>query len=251
MLDPEKTQPTRESARIWGCLMGTMTNRNMHSEKIALLLIAFVALAAFQPGFAETQDIEKIRKAAGQGDAGSQFILGGKYSLGAGVSQDYRQALKWWRLAAEQGHAGAQVGLALMYRHGQGVPQDYRQALKWYRLAAEQGHAGAQVDLALMYGKGEEVPQDYQESAKWFRQAAEQGHVEAQAILGGSYLLGRGVPQSFIKAHAWMNLAAAQGDKEAVKNRNGLETLMTPAQLDRAQELAAELFKHIESSTSE
>ena len=34
-----------------------------------------------------------------------------------------------------------------MYDNGQGVPQDYKTAVKWYRLAAEQGHAAAQNNL--------------------------------------------------------------------------------------------------------
>ena len=34
-----------------------------------------------------------------------------------------------------------------MYDKGLGVPQDYKTAVKWYRLAAEQGFAGAQKKL--------------------------------------------------------------------------------------------------------
>jgi len=46
------------------------------------------------------------------------------------------------------------------YDKGQGVPQDYREALKWYRLAAEQGNAAAQNNLGTMYERGLGVPQD-------------------------------------------------------------------------------------------
>jgi TPR repeat protein len=44
----------------------------------------------------------------------------------------------------------------VMYRNGEGVTQDYQEALKWYRLAAEQGYATAQNNLGVMYvmGKG-------------------------------------------------------------------------------------------------
>jgi hypothetical protein len=42
-----------------------------------------------------------------------------------------------------------------MYEKGQGVPQDYKEAVKWYRLAAEQGYADAQTNLdALSKKKG-------------------------------------------------------------------------------------------------
>jgi len=38
-----------------------------------------------------------------------------------------------------------------MYDNGEGVPQDYKEAVRWYRLSAEQGHAGAQSNLGLMH----------------------------------------------------------------------------------------------------
>ena len=68
------------------------------------------------------------------------------YYFGQGVSQDYREALKWFRLAARQGIAEAQAILGLMYDCGEGVPQDYKEAMKWYRFAAERGNANAQTN---------------------------------------------------------------------------------------------------------
>ena len=38
-----------------------------------------------------------------------------------------------------------------MYYKGQGIPQDYKTALKWFRLAAKQGNASAQGNLGFMY----------------------------------------------------------------------------------------------------
>jgi TPR repeat protein len=56
------------------------------------------------------------------------------YEFGQGVSQDYAEAVKWYRLAAEQGIAFAQYNLGGMYRKGRGVPQDNAEAVKWWRL---------------------------------------------------------------------------------------------------------------------
>jgi len=39
--------------------------------------------------------------------------------------------------------------LGLIYSKGQGVPQDYKEAVKWYRLSAEQGVAQAQYNLGV------------------------------------------------------------------------------------------------------
>ncbi len=54
------------------------------------------------------------------------------------MAQDYAQALKWCRKAAEQGHADAQYILGFMYETGEGVTQDYTQAYMWYNLAIAQ-----------------------------------------------------------------------------------------------------------------
>ena len=49
---------------------------------------------------------------------------------------DYTTALKEWRPLAEQGNASAQFYLGYLYKMGQGITQDYKKALKWYRLSA-------------------------------------------------------------------------------------------------------------------
>ena len=46
------------------------------------------------------------------------------YDFGRGVSQDYIQAMKWFRKAAGQGDDEAQFELGSAYAEGQGVPQD-------------------------------------------------------------------------------------------------------------------------------
>ncbi len=80
---------------------------------------------------------------------------------------------------AEQGDTDAQFNLGVMYNNGQGVTQDYTQAVSWYRKAAEQGHADAQFNLGVRYAKGQGVTKDYTQAVSWFRKAAEQGHANA------------------------------------------------------------------------
>jgi TPR repeat protein len=53
-----------------------------------------------------------------------------------GLSQDYAQAAKWYRIAAEQGEAKAQARLGSLYCRGLGVPQSYAEAYFWESLAA-------------------------------------------------------------------------------------------------------------------
>ena len=65
------------------------------------------------------------------------------YRNGWGVSQDYKEAVRWYRLAAEQGHAMAQSNLGVMYRNGEGVLADFIIAHMWFNIAASQGSRAA------------------------------------------------------------------------------------------------------------
>ena len=75
-------------------------------------------------------------------------------------------------MAAEQGNSSAQNSLGYRYQYGQGVSQNYVEAVKWYRKAAEQGNSIAQDNLGNMYYNGKGVSQDYVEAVKWYRKAA-------------------------------------------------------------------------------
>ena len=100
--------------------MGIMTNRNSCRENLTYVLVTLAILVAFQPGPAEAQDIEEIRKAAEQGEAKAQNNLGYMYDQGEGVPEDDSEAVKWYRKAAEQGHAWSQVQPGRHVRQGQG-----------------------------------------------------------------------------------------------------------------------------------
>ena len=121
------------------------------------------------------------------------------------VDDDFISGLKQ---RAEQGDAIAQAVLGHRYSLGDGVPQDDQEAIRWFRLAADQGDAGAQHDLGFMYAKGEGVPEDY------------------------------------VLAHMFANLIASQqkGDwrQKTVEARDMLEKLMTPEQINKAQQLSSE-----------
>jgi TPR repeat protein len=70
-----------------------------------------------------------------------------------------------------------------LYRNGEGLSQDYAEALQWFRKAAEHGHAQAQYNLGNMYLKGQGVTQDREEARKWFTRAAEDGHKGSRKAL--------------------------------------------------------------------
>jgi len=134
-----------------------------------------------------------------------------------------------------------------MYQNGKGVTQDYKEAVKWYRLAAEQGHAFAQNDLGNIYRDGKGVPEDYKEAVKWYRKAADQGHYNSRLWLGRSmYSSGKGVPRGYKEAYIWHSIAVASGEKSAIAFREDSSRFLSPAQLAEAQEQLKVRIKQIE-----
>lgn len=194
----------------------------------------------------------KLREIAGkaqlraeQGDIAAEFKLASLYYNGKGVSQDYIEAVRWYRKAAGQGYAKAQFNLGSMYYDGKGVPKDYVEAVRWYRQAAGQGDVKAQAALGYAYYHGEGVPQDYAESVHWYRKAAEQGDPLAQQGLGYMYANGRGVPLDRIEAVRWYRRAAEQGDTSAKRALESLGRGSAPSGKTRYIELGTAIIAFI------
>ena len=69
-----------------------------------IIRIIFFSLLLFFYGNAFA-DFQTILKKARQGDAESQYTLGTLYELGEGVSEDDKEAFKWFSLSALQGYS--------------------------------------------------------------------------------------------------------------------------------------------------
>ncbi|WP_196758431.1 tetratricopeptide repeat protein, partial [Moraxella catarrhalis] len=113
-------------------------------KKLTLL----IAASALSLG-ALAADPAQLSKAA-QGDVAAQIELAKHYY----VMQDYQKAAEWITKAANQGDAWAQTVLGTLYVEGQGVRQDYQKAAEWITKAANQGDVGAQTKLGWMYYDG-------------------------------------------------------------------------------------------------
>ena len=74
-------------------------------------------------------------------------LIGRLYLNGLGVSQDYNEAMRWFRKAADAGNVCAKDWIGWMYQHGHGVSQDDTEAMQWYRKAAEAGDSDAAIAL--------------------------------------------------------------------------------------------------------
>lgn len=99
----------------------------------------------------KTPDIELLA-AAQKGDAKAQFELAEWYDSNAGLEV----ALPWFKKAADQGLASAQWVMGKIYSEGQhpdcfAKAPDYISAEQWFRLATEQGDIEAMHELICIY----------------------------------------------------------------------------------------------------
>ncbi|MDQ6631912.1 MAG: sel1 repeat family protein, partial [Verrucomicrobiota bacterium] len=175
--------------------------------------------------------IQELKGKAEQGDVESQYKLGLEY----GKLWNLEESNKWYLKAAEQGNADAQHMMGVRYILGQGVERDPTEAVKWFLKAAEQGEVNSQFSIGLRYVQGEAVPQDFNEAAKWFALAAEQGLSEAQLSLGQRYAAGEGVAQDKIEALKWYEISTTSGNPQAESVRDEFQNNLTPAEIAEAK----------------
>ena len=120
---------------------------------------------------------------------------------------------------------------------------DYATALQRFAPLARGGDIRAQHMMGRMYSEGEGMPQNNAEGAKWYQVAADRGDTVSQLSLGTMYVNGRGVPRSFVEAYKWFTIVALSDRRTAVGQalevRDLIAQLMTPEQVDRAEQIAA------------
>jgi TPR repeat protein len=157
--------------------------------------------------------MEQLRMAE-QGDANAQFETARSYWLerfGKDTEKNHAETLKWIQKAAEQGHAMAQFVIGKMYLYGMQVEQSDIKAAEWIQKAAEQGVAGAQSMLGLMYKEARGVEQNFMKAIEWSLKAAEQDNSDAQFNLGMIYQEGGdGIERDDAKAAEWYRKSAEQ-----------------------------------------
>jgi TPR repeat protein len=161
-----------------------------------------------------------LRVAAAGGDPSAAFEVGTRLAEGRGVTQDFEQAVLWYKRAAARGFAPAQYRLATLLESGLGVSSDLAAARGWYLKAAEQGHAKAMHNAAVLSIGGDRGQADYAAAIDWFTKAAEHGIADSQYNLGVLYETGLGSARDLKLAYQWFALAARGGDEEAVRRRD-------------------------------
>jgi TPR repeat protein len=178
---------------------------------------------------------------AEQGNERAQYNLGLLY-LKKGNAKKNTEALKWIKKAANQGLADAQAMLGMMFAEGDIIPKNQVEAVKWYKKSAEQGDDVAQHNLGLSYYFGIGVPKNDVEAMKWLRKAAKQGYKESQNSLSFLYWEDGG-HKNLIKAYLWASISSAKGEENAKTNLEIYKKQMTKEQIATAQELASKCWE--------
>ena len=85
----------------------------MKTNKYLLLAVLIISGCGSVFGDEAQNLFESQIRMAKEGDVGAQTVLGEMYLRGYGVSKDYKEAVRWFRLAADQGDSYAQGGLGV------------------------------------------------------------------------------------------------------------------------------------------
>ena len=95
--------------------------------------------------------------------------IGFLFHKGLGVTQDDAEAATWFVKAAEQGQAEAQLLLGTLFFFGKGVPQSYVSAFAWCDIAETNGQSDASEcrDVALEHMTPAETAQSFKIVTEW------------------------------------------------------------------------------------
>lgn len=167
------------------------------------MLLAVLLLTVWQDTACAEVDEGKITALAEQGNAEAQYNLAMMLFNGELVLFGIDEAVDWLRKAAEQGHAGAQYMMGNAYYFGyEPLLQDYQQAVVWYRKAADHCHYPAQSELGKLYAEGEGMPRDYQQAYAWYSVLAANMPDDAGTIAKRDDMAKKLTPAALAKAQA-------------------------------------------------
>lgn len=151
----------------------------------------------------------------------SQYYLGAIYRMGLGVKDDQIEAFSWFLKAAKQGHAESQflVGCSyieyttFMNRETALVKIDYKRL----ESRSKKDVSIWQDDLPYYELDGLGVTPCSSEGFKWIKKSAEQGYLNAQIALGDIYDWGIGVEEDKNEMRSWYEKAALGGSATAYR----------------------------------
>ena len=105
-------------------VLATLLAALMVSGMLTIATPSFASL--FNGVYEDSSRLDALETTTGQYNAGVSLLR---------TVQNYSGAARWFRRAADQGHANAQAVLGSLYAVGLGVPKDFVNAYVWVSLA--------------------------------------------------------------------------------------------------------------------
>ncbi|MDI1287372.1 MAG: SEL1-like repeat protein [Reyranella sp.] len=205
--------------------------------------------------------IDELRPRAAANEIPAMEELARRLVQGAGVTKDQQAGAGWLLRAAQSGSAQSAFNVAVMYERGFVVERDSARAIEWYRKAIAANLPAAKHNLALLLRDGKGAPRDGKEAVELLRSAARQGMAASMFTLGDIHERGDAAPKDAATALAWFAITAEferqtnRGAetalaKTASQRSQTLQRILTPAELERAQQLGQSEFKLIVEALS-
>lgn len=205
--------------------------------------------------------IDELRTKANANEVIAMEELARRLVQGVGVTKDQQAGAGWLLRAAQRGSAQSAFNVAVMYERGFVVERDSTKAIEWYRKAVAANLAMAKHNLALLLRDGKGAPRDGKEAVELLRSATLQGMSASMFTLGDIYERGDAAPKDSATALAWFAITAEferqtnRGAETALartasQRSQTLQRILTPAELERAQQVSQAEFKLIVETLS-
>ena len=204
----------------------------------------------------EALPIGDVRTRAEANETLAMEELARRLLQGVGVTKDPQAGAGWLLRAAQAGSTQAAFNVGVMYERGFVVERDSSKAIEWYRKAVAADLPMAKHNLALLLRDGKGVARNGKEAVELLRSAARQGMVGSMFTLGDIYERGDAAPKDQAAALAWFTIAAEldrqmnKGEdtplsKTSAQRAQTLQRLLTPVELERAQQIGQDEFRQI------
>lgn len=204
----------------------------------------------------ETLSIADVRSRAEASETLAMEELARRLLQGVGVAKDPQAGAGWLMRAAQAGSSQAAFNVGVMYERGFVVERDSSKAIEWYRKAVAADLPMAKHNLALLLRDGKGAARNGKEAVELLRSAARQGMVGSMFTLGDIYERGDAAPKDQAAALAWFTIAAEldrqmnKGEETPLSKTSGqraqtLQRLLTPVELERAQQVGQDEFRQI------
>jgi TPR repeat protein len=200
--------------------------------------------------------IEDLRRRADASEIPAMEELARRLIQGTGIAKDPQAGAGWLLHAAEAGSPQAAFNVGVMYERGFVVERDSSRAVEWYRRAADGNMPAAKHNLALMLRDGKGASRDVKRCVELLLSAAHQGMAASMFTLGDMYERGDAGSKDPAAALAWFSIAAEferqinRGEdtalaKTAEQRSQALQRVLTPSDLQRAQNIGQTEFRTI------